>query len=102
MRWQQDLRKRGNIMALVSATHRRDRLTAAELASFESLLRQDGYRLVTKASESELLPGEYLKRQQSTFVYAYASPVVWEVVWSDLAGQRVPAHGKAEIRNSRH
>ena len=88
-------------MSLGNAIHRRDRLTAAELASFESLLRHNGYRLAEKDNESELLPGEYLKRQRSTFVYAYASPSVWEVVWSDLGVQRPKARSEAEARHSR-
>ena len=70
-------------MAPGNAIHRRDRLSEAELASFESQLRKEGYRLAAKTYESELLPGEYMKRKRPTYVYAYASPVVWEVVWLD-------------------
>jgi hypothetical protein len=88
-------------MAISNAVHRRESLTAAEVESIESVLRQKGYHLVEKANEGELLPGEYLKRQRSSFVYAYASPVAWEVVWTDAAGPRVQVRGKAEIRNSR-
>jgi hypothetical protein len=65
-------------MAIGNAVHRRESLTAAEVESIESVLRQKGYHLVEKANEGELLPGEYLKRQRSSFVYAYASPVAWE------------------------
>jgi hypothetical protein len=68
---------------------------------FESELRRDGYRLVAKTGEHELLPGEYLKRQRSTYVYTYASPVVWEVVWSDRAGHHVQTPANPEVRSSR-
>lgn len=88
-------------MASSTATHRRDRLSEAELASFESQLLKDGYRLAAKANETELLPGEYLKRKRSTFVYAYASPVVWEVVWADPAGNPDRPRTRTEARHSR-
>lgn len=88
-------------MASGDAIHRRDRLNDAELASFESELRKEGYRLTAKANENELLPGEYLKRKRSTYVYAYASPIVWEVVWADRAGRAAPSRGKRESRHTR-
>ena len=88
-------------MALHNATRSSDGLSTEELARLESLLRKDGYRLVEKANEGELLPGEYLKRQRSSCVYTFASPVAWQAVWSDLhkaaraqsqQGPRVPHH----------
>jgi len=88
-------------MASSVTTHRRDRLSEAELESFESELRKEGYRLADKANESELLPGEYLKRKRSTYVYAYASPVVWELVWSDPTGAPTRPRDKTEARRPR-
>jgi hypothetical protein len=89
-------------MAIGNAIHRREQLTSAELASIESVLQQKGYRLVAKANESDLLPGEYLKRQRSSFVYSYASPVAWEVVWTEpAAGQHAQARAKTEARAPR-
>ncbi len=88
-------------MTLHNATRSSDGLSTEELARLESLLLKDGYRLVEKANEEDLLPGEYLKRQRSSYVYNFASPVAWQVVWSDLhkaaravsqQGPRVPRH----------
>jgi len=88
-------------MASGNETQRRDRLNDAELASFESDLRKEGYRLTSKTNEAELLPGEYLKRKRSTYVYAYASPIVWEVVWADRARRPVSSRSKRESRHTR-
>jgi hypothetical protein len=86
-------------MAIGNSMYRKDRLTATEVETLEFSLRRDGYRLAAKANEGELLPGEYLKRQRSTFVYAYSSPVEWEVVWFALpARPPTGTHGKIEAR----
>ena len=37
----------------------------AELALAESRLREQGYRLVRKISENDLLPGEYIRQENS-------------------------------------
>lgn len=70
-------------MALHNAMRSSDSLSTEELARLESLLQKDGYRLVEKANEGDLLPGEYLKRQRSSYIYTFASPVTWQVVWAD-------------------
>ena len=57
-------------------------LNNRELATVESWLQRDGYRLVAKANEVELLPGEYMKRSSPSFVYSVGTRSVWEVVWS--------------------
>lgn len=84
-----------------NALNRRDRLSDDELAAFESQLRTEGYRLTQKTSEIELLPGEYLKRQRPSYVYAYASPIVWELVWSDLRRSAARPASKAAPRETR-
>ena len=35
----------------------------AELSNFESKLRKQGYRLVYKNGENDLLPGEYIRQE---------------------------------------
>jgi hypothetical protein len=37
----------------------------AELSNAESKLREQGYRLVRKKSEKDLLPGEYIRQEYS-------------------------------------
>ena len=37
----------------------------AELSNAESTLREQGYRLVRKKSENDLLPGEYIRQEYS-------------------------------------
>ena len=88
-------------MAPDNALHRKDRLNADELAAFESELRKEGYRMTEKTSEIELLPGEYLKRQRSSYVYAYASPIVWELVWLDHKGSGARPRARAASRETR-
>ena len=43
----------------------------AGLSAAESNLRQEGYRLVFKNSESDLLPGEYIKQDHSWSVNSF-------------------------------
>ena len=57
-------------------------LNTRELATVESWLQRDGYRLVAKTAEKDLLPGEYIKRSSPSFVYSVSGRSVWEVVWS--------------------
>ena len=59
----------------------RDGLSEAELYTLESRLRKEGYRLVQKESEKDLIPGEYVKRSHSKLPDMFGGPVVWQVLW---------------------
>jgi len=53
----------------------------AELAAAEGTLRREGYRLVPKDSEKELLPREYLKQEFSRSMKSSWEQRRWTLRW---------------------
>jgi len=53
----------------------------AGLFKVESNLREQGYRLVRKQSEKDLLPGEYIKQKFSRFLHSSGKQGRWTLRW---------------------
>jgi hypothetical protein len=53
----------------------------AELATAESALRKQGYRLVRKNSENKLLPGEYIRQEHSRSMNSAGEQPRWTLRW---------------------
>jgi hypothetical protein len=53
----------------------------AELVTVESRLREQGYRLVRKRSENDLLPGEYIRQEFSTPIDPFGVPTKGTLRW---------------------
>ncbi len=54
---------------------------SAELSSAESTLREQGYRLVRKNSENDLLPGEYIRQEHSRARNSSGERRRWTLRW---------------------
>jgi hypothetical protein len=52
-----------------------------ELSTTESKLRKQGYRLVRKNSESDLLPGEFIKQEHSRSMNSFGEERRWTLRW---------------------
>ncbi len=52
-----------------------------ELSSAENTLREQGYRLVRKKSENDLLPGEYIRQEYSRSLNAIGQQRGWMLRW---------------------
>jgi hypothetical protein len=53
----------------------------AELFKAEINLQEQGYRLVRKKSEKDLLPGEYIKQKFSRFLHSSGEQSRWTLRW---------------------
>ncbi len=53
----------------------------AEFSSAESTLHGQGYRLVRKKSENDLLPGEYIRQEYSRSLDAIGEQRRWMLRW---------------------
>ncbi len=54
---------------------------SAELPSAESTLQEQGYRLVGKKSENDLLPGEYIRQELSWSLEVIGEQRRWMLRW---------------------
>jgi hypothetical protein len=54
---------------------------SAELSNAESTLREQGYRLVRKNSENDLLPGEYIRQKRSWSLNSLGEQRRWVLRW---------------------
>ncbi len=54
---------------------------SAELSGAESTLREQGYRLVRKKSENDLLPGEYIRQEHSWSLDVIGEQRRWMLRW---------------------
>jgi hypothetical protein len=53
----------------------------AELSNIESKLRTQGYRLARKNSESDLLPGEFIRQEHSRSMNSLGEQRRWTLRW---------------------
>ncbi len=53
----------------------------AEFSSAESTLHEEGYRLVLKKNEKDLLPGEYIRQEYSWSLDVIGEQRRWIVRW---------------------
>jgi hypothetical protein len=53
----------------------------AELSTTESKLRKQGYRLVRKNSEGDLLPSEFIKQEHSRSMNSLGEEHRWTLRW---------------------
>ena len=53
----------------------------AELSNAENILREQGYRLVRKKSENDLLPGEYIRQEYSWSLNSIGEQRRWILRW---------------------
>ncbi len=53
----------------------------AELAAAEGALRNEGYRLVRKESEKDLLPREYIKQEFAKSMKSSGGQGQWTLRW---------------------
>jgi hypothetical protein len=51
------------------------------LLKAESNLQEQGYRLVRKQSEKDLLPGEYIRQEFSRFLHSSGEQGRWTLRW---------------------
>jgi len=54
---------------------------APELAKAESRLREQGYRLVRRKSENDLLPGQYIKQDFAMAINSSGGGRRWTLRW---------------------
>jgi hypothetical protein len=53
----------------------------AGLSNAESTLRKQGYRLVRKDNENDLLPGEYIRQEYSRSMNSSGEQRSWTLRW---------------------